>query len=166
MFHIFHQCDGGPSGVPCGGGWEGANPHPNPAESNWFHSWGHVISKDLATWRRLPDALVPNLTDYEHGEACDGSISFPESLGPVMMFGPGCDHKGLRIDAPHDHSGVDAQLGDAPVVGVAWPADANDPTLENWTKSANNPVQFTDGSPPCSFAGRVWKTGNSSAPWK
>ena len=125
-----------------------------------------MISKDLATWRRLPDALVPNLTDYEHGEACDGSISFPESLGPVMMFGPGCDHKGLRIDAPHDHSGVDAQLGDAPVVGVAWPADANDPTLENWTKSANNPVQFTDGSPPCSFAGRVWKTGNSSAPWK
>eukprot|EP01044_Picomonas_judraskeda_P019040 COSAG03_NODE_3920_length_1759_cov_2.032530_4_plen_187_part_01 len=80
VFHIFHQCDGGPSGVPCGGGWEGANPHPTPAESKWFHSWGHVISKNLATWQRLPDALTPNLTNYEHGEACDGSISFPESL--------------------------------------------------------------------------------------
>ena len=23
--HIMHQCDGGPKGVPCGGGWEGPN---------------------------------------------------------------------------------------------------------------------------------------------
>lgn len=165
VFHIFHQCDGGPRGMPCGGGWEGANPHPNPAESNWFHSWGHVISKDLATWHRLPDALVPNLTNYEHGEACDGSISFPKSLGPVMMYGPGCDHRAPRSNVSR-RARVSAELGDEPVVGVAWPADPADPTLENWTKSPGNPVQFAPGSPPCSFAGRVWKTDNASAPWK
>lgn len=164
VFHIFHQCDGGPSGVPCGGGWEGANPHPTPAESKWFHSWGHVISKNLATWQRLPDALTPNLTNYEHGEACDGSISFPESLGPVMLYGPGCDHSGLHARASH-LARVGARLGDTPVVGVAWP-DPTDPTLENWTKAASNPVHFAVGSPPCSFAGRVWRTDNASAPWK
>ena len=32
VFHIMHQCDGGPPGVPCGGGWEGPNPHPLPGE--------------------------------------------------------------------------------------------------------------------------------------
>lgn len=27
IFHMLHQCDGGPAGMPWGGGWEGRNPY-------------------------------------------------------------------------------------------------------------------------------------------
>ena len=259
-----------------------------------------MVRQDLVRWRRLPDALVPNTTDYEHGEACDGSVSFPEGLGPVMLYGPGCDHKAavptptptppaplkdacfarLQFTLPDPrayiralrsstrseceqaalsdplstgfsmlHAGRDkgcwlyhavtklsnatanhdadfyqkikpapanctaaappAPTGgmavqsqflrdawpvghklvkgganhgagagahtspgrrarvrrDTAVIGIAWPASSTDPTLENWTRSTRNPVRFAPGSPPCAFAGRVWKGTNASAPW-
>lgn len=32
IFHMMHQCDGAPPGVPCGGGWEGSNKNHQPGE--------------------------------------------------------------------------------------------------------------------------------------
>ena len=152
--HIMHQCDGGPKGTPCGGGWEGPNKFvtrdspctcilknssagrvqashmfsggvnasagqcwedddanyltaghivpplhvpsaakccdachgqqgctfytciadPPRGAQTYYHSWGHVISKDLARWTRIADALAPEVSDYEHGADC---VSFP-----------------------------------------------------------------------------------------
>eukprot|EP00035_Acanthoeca_spectabilis_P011596 m.204598 g.204598 ORF g.204598 m.204598 type:complete len:549 (-) comp15394_c0_seq4:139-1785(-) len=146
IYHLMHQCDGGPPGVPCGGGWEGPNQHPVPGEQTYYHSWGHVVSTDLCHWRRITDALTPNLTDYEHGADCDGSISFLDSVGPVMLYGPGCGWKG----------GV-SELGDNPVVALAVPANSSDPLLAKWIRHPDRPLSFADGSPPCSFAGSVWR---------
>ncbi len=154
VWHVMHQCDGGDAGVPCGGGWEGPTKHPDPRTQTYYHSWGHVVSTDLVRWKRLPDALVPNTTNFEHGADCDGSVSFPPGLGPVMMYGPGCGYHG-----PDDTSGR-LGLGDAPVVGVALPENASDPELTQWVKSPDAPVSFAATSPPCSFAGSVWQNGD------
>jgi hypothetical protein len=148
-FHLMHQCDGGPAGAAgafCGGGWEGPNPHPVPGEQTYYHTWGHVVSTDLCHWRRIADTLTPNRTNYEHSADCDGSVSFPPGVGPVLLYGPGC---GWRGDAP--------DLGDAPVVAVAFPSNRSDPLLAEWVRRPDRPVAFAQGSPPCSFAGSVWR---------
>eukprot|EP01043_Picozoa_sp_COSAG02_P000263 COSAG02_NODE_5_length_66751_cov_63.939148_9_plen_672_part_00 len=150
VWHVMHQCDGGDAGVPCGGGWEGPTIHPNPRTQTFYHSWGHVVSTDLVRWKRVSDALAPNTTNFEHGADCDGSVSFPAGLGPVMMYGPGCGYHG-----PDNANHI--ELGDAPVVGVALPENASDPELEHWVRSPDRPVSFAATSPPCSFAGSVWQ---------
>ena len=105
VYHVMHQCDGGPDGTPCGGGWEG--PGHNKSFSPWYHSWGHVVSKDLVHWTRLQDPLSPSATvpGYEYGEDCDGSLSFVDGE-PIITFGPGCDPP---------------RFSDAPVVALARP---------------------------------------------
>ena len=110
-----------------------------------------MVSKDLARWTRIADALAPEVSNYEHGADCDGSVSFPHGRDkpPIMLFGPGCGYSG-----PPDALG--AGLGDAPVVGLATPANASDPLLTHWVKDPQNPLAFSAGSPPCSFAGRAW----------
>ncbi len=145
LFHVMHQCDGGPAGAPCGGGHTG--PATKKGES-WFHSWGHAVSEDLVHWTRLPDVLVPppygTPGDYELGEDCDGTVSFT-SQGPVIMFGPNC--------AP-------PRLNDAAIVAVARPANASDPFLRDWIKDARNPIEFAGR--PCSFPGAVWDAADGS----
>eukprot|EP01051_Picozoa_sp_SAG22_P010135 SAG22_NODE_892_length_6646_cov_21.438369_3_plen_762_part_00 len=157
VWHIMHQCDGGDPGVPCGGGWEGPTKHPDPRTQRFYHSWGHVVSKDLVRWKRLADALAPNTTNFEHGADCDGSVSFPAGVGPVMMYGPGCGYRGP--DSRGEEGRLRAGLGDAPVVGVALPENPSDPELEHWVRSPPGPVGFATNSPPCSFAGSVWQHG-------
>ena len=78
-------------------------------------------------------------------------MSFPHGRDkpPIMLFGPGCGYSG-----PPDALG--AGLGDAPVVGLATPANTSDPLLTHWVKDPQNPLAFAAGSPPCSFAGRAW----------
>ena len=156
VFHMMHQCDGGPAGLPCGGGWEGRNPHPDKDEQTFFHSWGHVVSTDLARWRRVPDALTPSFKGYEHGSDCDGTVSFPAGLGPVALYGPGCGFSGGE-GRGEGLPGRRRVRRDAARIGVAVAANASDPWLLGWVRSPNLPVTFAPGSPPCSFAGTVWK---------
>jgi len=155
VFHMMHQCDGGPPGVPCGGGWEGPNTRKKPGEQTYFHSWGHVISKDLAHWHRVADALVPNETNFEHGADCDGTVSFlGDSIGPVAMYGPGCGWKKEMSDG----GGGGDSLGDAAFIGTAFPvASSSDSELIQWAKRPDQAVTWSPGSPPCSFAGTVWR---------
>lgn len=136
-------------------------------------------------WRRIQDALAPNWTNFEHGADCDGSISFPRGMGTaVAMYGPGCGYKGgpdITVDTKPDGSdnGKDGgggdgngrghinsqirsrQRRDAAVIGVALPQNVSDPYMTAWVKIPDRPVSFAQGSPPCSFAGSVWRHNDS-----
>ena len=113
-----------------------------------------MVSDDGVRWRRLQDALAPPVPGnvgphpYEWGEDCDGSLSFPEGAGPVIMFGPACDGH-----AP-PRKGARGRRDNA-IVAVARPANVTDPYLTGWIKDPANPVAFA--GKPCSFAGGVWK---------
>ena len=124
-----------------------------------------MVSDDGVRWRRLQDALAPpdpandsaNVAPhpYEWGEDCDGSLSFPEGLGPVIMFGPACDAHGPRT---HRQGWRGRGRRDNAIIAVARPANASDPYLTRWIKDPANPVSFA--GKPCAFAGRVWQAAD------
>ena len=142
VYHVMHQTP------------ERAHP-PQHGLKDYRAAWGHVVSRDLVRWRRLPDALSPPAKgkhSYDsHDGDCDGWVSLPSESGlptPLMTFGPDCA-RGLGSN-------------DAPRVGLAWPKNASDPYLTEWVKDAANPVTFGKGR-PCSFTGSVWRNGRSSS---
>jgi hypothetical protein len=152
IFHVMHQTPNRTSTAPV---------HPT---AGYWASWGHVVSDDLAHFRRIENALNPNFTssyDWHDGD-CDGTVSFvpPHTLrgGVVMTFGPDCA-RGVSTEASRrDHDGE----GDAPRVGIArltGPAGGPDDTrlLSRWTKDPANPIVFAPGSPPCAFSGKLWQ---------
>ncbi len=47
---------------------------------------------------------------------------------------------------------------------VARPSDPSDPYLRSWTKALPGPIKFVNGSPPCAFPSRVWKSESSPTP--
>ena len=140
-----------PGGI-CAGGKVGA------------HAFSHLVSADGAHWRRLPDALVPlNSSSYDGADGdCDGTVSFPAGIGPVIMWGADCG----RGKWPPPESGSDGagstvgepQTRDYPRVAMAMAANATDPLLERWVKSTANPIAWADPTRPCSFPGRVWRS--------
>ena len=138
MYHVMHQTP--------------SRDHlPQHGLKDYRAAWGHVASRDLVHWRRLPDAIAPppqGVHSYDsHDGDCDGWVSLPRHSGfnaPLLTFGPDCA-RGL--------SGAN----DAPRVAVARPANTSDPFLTKWQKDVSNPILFADGSPPCSFSGSVWR---------
>ena len=159
VFHILHQCDGGPPGLPCGGGWEGRG-QSRPGLAPYYHSWGHVVSLDGARWRRVKDAIAPAAdgSDGQHGSACDGTLSFPEGAAPALIYGPGCDFAG------------DATTGGRappPVTAMSRPANASDLMLVDWLPPVK--LRFQAGSPACSFngsPGHVWRSRATDGGWQ
>ena len=56
------------------------------------HAWAHVVSENGVRWRRLRDILTPtngSAVDGVDGD-CDGTLSFPEGIGPTILFGADC----------------------------------------------------------------------------
>ena len=104
------------------------------------HAWAHVVSENGVRWRRLRDILTPtngSAVDGVDGD-CDGTLSFPEGIGPTILFGADCavpvpplppprssgaQHQ--QVLSPHDDSiGLGVGVGDAPRVAVARPVNA------------------------------------------
>ena len=106
VFHVFYQFN------PLGAVW--AAPY-----------WGHMASKDLVHWKRLPAALVPD-TSYDYDGAFSGSATVLPNKGPVVMY-----------------TGVSkfSELGAYyQVQSLARPANTSDPLLVRWVKADENPV--------------------------
>jgi hypothetical protein len=118
-------------------------------------SWKHAVSDDLVRWYRLPDALGPQPnTSWGKSGACDGDFSHPVGQGPIITWGPDC---GDPLPPPQQQQRLHgARPLDFPRVAVARPADPSSTLLSEWIPGA--PVVFDADSPPCAFAGPVWKS--------
>ena len=133
VYHVFHQC--------C------------------QNHWDHAVSRDLVHWTRLPPPIVPNFnpTGVPHPDAYDahgswdGSLSVPHAWNgitePVVLM--------TACSSQWCHPGVG--------MAVVHPTNASDPFLLNWTKAANNPVAFANGSAITSAydtPGQIWRNGD------
>ena len=82
----------------------------------------------------------------------DGSLSFPEAIGPVVLWTPSCDVG--RITPPNP--GELRSGHDLPRAAVAFPRDHSDSLLLDWVKEPRL-VDF-GRSIPGGDPGRVWKS--------
>lgn len=110
-------------------------------QANWT-DWAHLVSSDMVRWTRLPSALAPN-GDW------DGTLSLINGV-PVIMFD--CynvqDCNGSVVSPSQGRRSRFHPL-DPPLIGVAHPANLNDPNLTAWTKDPRNPISLraADGTP-------------------
>ena len=151
VVHIMFQTDctkaDASTGGICAGGKVGA------------HAFAHLASTDGgAHFRRLTDALIPTPgSPYDGFDGdCDGTVSFPQGIGPVILWGADCG-TGKWPPKPPGPPPARARR-DYPRVAVAMAANATDPLLLGWRKTRQNPVVWSDPTQPCSFPGRVWRS--------
>ena len=101
-------------------------------QANWT-DWAHIVSADLVRWTRLPSALAPR-GDW------DGTLTIIDGK-PVILY----DCNAVADCLPPSHP--DGSPNDHSIVGVARPADYNDPNLTHWLKDPRNPIAILNGRP-------------------
>ncbi|EIE20550.1 hypothetical protein COCSUDRAFT_67413 [Coccomyxa subellipsoidea C-169] len=98
----------------------------NPEAPIWGAPyWGHVISKDMVHWERMPPALVPD-TDYDYDGVFSGSANLLEDGTPILFYTGVSNFSELKYYKQ--------------VQATAVPVNASDPRLKLWKKSPSNPI--------------------------
>ena len=123
------------------------------------HAFSHLVSTDGGVhWRRITDALIPTPgSTYDgHDGDCDGTVSFPEGIGPVILWGADCGTGKWPPPKPPSPPHRRQLTSDYPRVAVAMAVNVTDPLLRSWRK--NGLVAWSDPTQPCSFPGRVWRS--------
>ena len=126
----------------------------------------------MVRWYLIEDALDsgPKSIGFPDVAPCDGSLSFPDlgappynGSAPVIVYDAAC---GVPLaPSPPEGGRLGAGSGDdVDRLEVARPSDPSDPYLRSWTKTLPGPIKFIDGSPPCAFPSRVWKSESSATP--
>jgi hypothetical protein len=110
--------------------------------------WGHAVSTDWVTWERLPLALRP----ARGGQNYDGGVGIVNGE-PVLMWDctndPVCNTTAAWLVG-----------GDAPIVGIARPADtSSDAKLSAWIKDSRNPIQVDKGVGHYNAPSNIWSPG-------
>ncbi|KAI8462298.1 MAG: glycosyl hydrolase [Monoraphidium minutum] len=99
----------------------------NPKATAWGAPfWGHVVSADLARWRWLPPALLPD-SGLDFNGVWSGAATVAEDGTPWLSYTAAATH------VPELGNFFQSQA-------LAGPADPTDPFLRRWNKSAANPV--------------------------
>ena len=111
--------------------------------------WAHLVSKDMAVWKRLPDALSPTKGSVDGGGVLDGSVSLLPGLDPVIIYDAHGPERGRDCPVKHDAhqaaaAAVDDRVGDPPTLVIARPTDPSDPELLQWKKD-NGLLKFPRG---------------------
>lgn len=101
----------------------------NPVGPVWgpMH-WGHVASRDLVKWMRLPIALRPSNWWDQDGIFSGSAGIKPDGSGPYLLYTGVLNYSEL---------GYFYQLQAAAV-----PSDPRDPLLSNWTQLDGNPLSL------------------------
>ena len=106
--------------------------------------YGHVVSRDLVRWARLPVAIW-NDQPYDSVAVYSGSATvLPD--GTVAQIYPGVCNKSDALTWPNCSTGVNLNL--------ALPANRSDPLLVRWAKSGRNPIVNNTERDPSS----AWRT--------
>nr|AFR69121.1 vacuolar invertase [Manihot esculenta] len=93
----------------------------NPNAAVWGDIvWGHAVSRDLIHWLHLPLAMVANQWYDQNGVWTGSATILPD--GNIIMLYTGSTNESVQVQ------------------NLAYPADANDPLLLEWTKYSGNPV--------------------------
>jgi beta-fructofuranosidase len=97
--------------------------HTPEAVTFGVQTWGHVISRDLAHWKTLPTALVPD-TVYDESGCFSGSATIVNGTPTLLYTGT----------SRYIELGYYFQQQ-----AKAYPLDLTDPELINWVKDPANP---------------------------
>jgi len=100
--------------------------------------WGHVVSRDLAHWARLPVALW-NDHDYDNSAVFTGSTTIVEGRPKIV-------YPGICKQGPGCLTGI--------TFAVAEPSNLSDPFYTDWSKAARNPIVNTSDWDPST----AWRT--------
>ncbi len=144
LYHVFYQTF---KGRPC-------DPPVPPCDSG-TEVWGHVVSKDLATWLHLPAAIWSD-HGFDSSGAWTGSTTLVNSpANPIIMF-PGLTAHGVLMN-------------------LAKPANRSDPHLVRWASETTNLSATTDFSSAWQTAdgdyltvgheGQLYRSSNTFQNW-
>lgn len=106
--------------------------------------YGHVVSRDLAHWARMPVAIW-NDEPYDSVAVYTGSATVLED-GSIAQIYPGICNKSNPALWPTCATGVN--------LNIAVPANASDPLLTHWAKSPHNPIANNTQRDPST----AWRT--------
>ncbi|KAL0333498.1 UNVERIFIED_CONTAM: Beta-fructofuranosidase, insoluble isoenzyme 1 [Sesamum angustifolium] len=100
----------------------------NPKGAVWGNIvWAHSVSKDLISWKSLPNAIYPSKPFDKYG-CWSGSATILPGNKPVILYTGIVDENNTQVQ------------------NYAVPANLSDPYLREWIKPDNNPLIVADKS--------------------
>ena len=125
----------------------------NMTGSYWRNiCWGHMVSEDMVNWRPVKEAITPTEGSVVPDGVWSGGAALDKNGVPLLFFTAG-------NDAFRDTPGLISNQN----IGVAYPADLNDPDLTDWVicdelaviqqQGQGRAGEFRDPS--------IWKEGDS-----
>ena len=117
----------------------------NPLGSTWGNmSWGHAISRDLATWTNLPVALPFSETELifsgsiVHDAENSSGLGIPGEEGPLVAF-----YTSAFTQTHHTTPGIQAQsIAYSQDGGATWTFYADNPVLSRDSENFRDPKVF------------------------
>lgn len=102
MYHLFYQA--------------------NMAGSYWRNiCWGHLVSTDMVNWTPIKEAITPTADSVVPDGVWSGGATLDKNGVPLLFFTAGNDAYG-KVEGLISNQNI----------GVAYPADLNDPNLTDW----------------------------------
>lgn len=94
----------------------------NMTGSYWRNiCWGHLVSPDMVNWKPVKEAIVPTEDSVVPDGVWSGGATLDKNGVPLLFFTAG-------NDSFHQVEGLISNQN----IGVAYPADLNDPELTDW----------------------------------
>jgi sucrose-6-phosphate hydrolase SacC (GH32 family) len=112
----------------------------NPYDYNWGNmSWGHVVSKDMLTWTKLPVALYPDEM-YDIEGVFSGSVYEDGTNKTPLIYYTCVDNYGHQHQCAA-HLPIDESTS-SKILMTEWIKNINNPIIENVPDG--DPLQFRD----------------------